>query len=136
MKKQSLFLLDLLLVLGFPVGAAWLFGSVGGSKPYVSKFPPRGSWAGGVDACNAYIGQAVAEGNASIDDHAAEFASFIVGRKVGAGSVSRELVCWYGKLRALNPYLPLDESNGHKQYFDETQHYLSFRPGVMFLLHP
>lgn len=120
MKKQGFFLLGLLLVLGLSVGAAWLSSSVSGSKPYVSEFESKRSRAEVVEACHAHIQQALANGSASIDGRAAEFASFIEGRKAGAGPLSRELVSWYGKWRAVKPYLPFTDSNGHKEYMEET----------------
>ena len=120
MKKLGLVSVSLLLVLGLAVCAAWLFDSASGSKPYVSEFAPKRSRTEVVEACNALIQQAVAAGNAAIDGRAAEFASFIEGRKAGVGPFSRELVSWYGKWRAVKPYLPFTESNGHKQYVEET----------------
>ena len=120
MKVQRLFLIGLLLVLGLSVGAAWLFGSVSGTNPHVSESPPKRSRAEVIEACNARIHQAVADGNAAIDGRTAEFASFIEGRKAGVAPFSRELVSWYGKWRAVKPYLPFTASDGHKQYVEET----------------
>lgn len=120
MKKQGFFLLGLLLVLGLSVGAAWLSGSVSGSKPHVSEFESKRSRAEVVEACHAHIQKAVAVGNSSIDRRVAEFASFSEGRKAGVGPLSREVVSWYGKWRALKPYLPFTDSNGHKEYVEEA----------------
>ena len=64
--------------------------------------------------------QAELEAGAAIERRAAEFASFIEGRKAGAGPFSRELVSWRGKWRAVKPYLPFTDGDGHKQYVEET----------------
>ena len=49
---------------------------------------------------------------------AAEFSNFIHSRKSGAKSFSQDLVSPYGRWRAVSPYLPLRDKEGHRKYIE------------------
>ena len=48
----------------------------------------------------------------------AEFSDFTHSRKSGANSFSEDLVSLYGKWRAISPYLPFTDREGHKKYVE------------------
>ena len=55
----------------------------------------------------------------AITRRAAEFSDFIHSRKSGAKSFSKDLISLYGRLRAISPYLPFTDKEGHKKYIEE-----------------
>lgn len=106
------------VVLGLSVGAVWLFDGTTSAVPYsVSAVAPR-SRAEILEACDAHVRAAEVEASAAVDRHAAEFASFIEERKVGAAAFSRDLVSWGSKWRVVKQYLPFTDSDGHRKYVE------------------
>lgn len=116
--KASLVALACTVVLGLSIGAVWLFDGTTSSVPYsVSVVAPR-SRAEILEACDAHVRTAESEARAAVDRHAAEFASSIEARKVGAAAFSRDLVSWGSKWRVVKQYLPFTDSDGHRKYVE------------------
>jgi hypothetical protein len=105
-------------VLGLSFGAVRLFDGATASGPYALPAAPR-SRAEILEACDAHVLAAESEARVAVDRHAAEFASFIDGRKNGAAAFSREMVSWGSKWRVVKQYLPFTDPAGHRKYVEE-----------------
>ena len=66
-----------------------------------------------------YVHEAYQKALKAITRRAVEFSDFIHSRKSGAKSFSEDLVSLYGKWRAISPYLPFTDKEGHKKYIEE-----------------
>lgn len=55
----------------------------------------------------------------SVARRTGEFSDFIQSKKEGSKPFSEDLVSWYGKWRAVKPYLPFTKSEGHTEYVAE-----------------
>lgn len=124
MRKAKFYLLACIFVIVISSGAIWLFESVTGDKPYSDGWePPKPSRAEIEEACHKHITEAEAKATEAIKRRAGEFSEFIDSRKSGAKPLSKDIVSFYGKWRAVKPYLPFTKSDGHKEYvikkFDE-----------------
>ena len=53
-----------------------------------------------------------------ITRRAAEFSNFIHSRQSGANSFSQDLISPYGRWRAVSPYLPFTDKEGHRKYIE------------------
>lgn len=106
-------------ILTLAVAATCVFDRAVGSKPYAEPAEPRRSRAEVLAACDVHVRAAEREAMAAIEHRAAEFASFVDGRKDGAAAFSRDIVSLYGKWRALKPYLPFTDPDGHREYIEK-----------------
>ena len=114
--KFSVLALAFFAIVAITFGAILLFQFVTGDKPYSGKWEPKRSQVEIEQACRKHVGDAEAKAAEIIKQRATEFADFIDSRKSGAKPFSKDIVSWYGKWRAVKPYFPFTESEGHKDY--------------------
>jgi hypothetical protein len=107
------------VVAGLALGAVWLLDEVTGTLPYTPTVAESRSRAEILEACDAHVRTAEVDARAAVDRHAAEFASIIGERKVGAATFAREMVSWRSKWRVIKQYLPFSDSDGHRKYVEE-----------------
>ena len=119
MSKTKFFLLSLVAVLAISSGAIWLFQYVVKDEPYSREWDPKRPRAEVEAACKERLREADTKAAAAIRKRASEFSQFIESRKPGAKPFSQEVVSWYGKWRAVSPYLPFTNKEGHKKYVIE-----------------
>lgn len=127
MSKVKFYILAFCLVAGVSTGAILLINAVMGSKPYSTLWKSERSRAELEAACRKEVREADARAAQSIARRSAELREFINSRKSGAGPFSQDIVSWYGKWRAVKPYLPFTKSDGHREYVMEKfgQHIFS-----------
>ena len=119
MSKPKFFLLTLVAITAISFGAIMLFQFVVNDEPYSGEWVVKRSRAEVEAACKEHLRKADAKASAAIKKHASEFSEFIESQKQGAKPFSREIVSWYGKWRAVSPYLPFTNKEGHKEYVTE-----------------
>lgn len=116
MNKTKFLVLALITVVGLSFGAIWLFDFVAGDKQYSGEWEPKRSRAEIEAACKKHVSEAEAKAASAIKRRASEFSDFIDSRKSGAKPFSKDIVGFYGKWRAVKPYLPFTKSDGHQEY--------------------
>lgn len=109
MSKTQSRLLSLFAVVAIIVAAVW---GIAGFK----KKRARVQMAA---VCENRILEAKQKAAEAIARRADTFADFIQSRKSGAKSFSEEIVSLYGKWRAVKPFVPFTDKEGHKQYVEE-----------------
>lgn len=119
MSKIKFLFLALLAVVGLSLGGIWIFKLVTGDKPYSVPWEPKRPRAEIEAACRQHVSDAGAKASQAIARRSAEFSEFIRSRKSGAQPFSKDIVSWYGKWRAVKPYLPFTKSDGHKEFVAE-----------------
>ncbi len=117
--KTKFLILILLVVVCLSFGAIWVFKLVTEDKPYSEVQEPKRSRAEIEAACRQHVHEAYQDASKAITHRTAEFSNFITSRKSGTKPFSKDLVSPYGKLRAVKPYLPFTDKEGHKKYVDE-----------------
>jgi len=124
MSKTKFLFLALLAVVGLSFGAIWLVKLATGDKPYSGPWEPKRPRAEIEAACRQHVSDAGAKASQAIASRSAEFSEFIRSRKSGVQPFSKDIVSWYGKWRAVKPYLPFTKSDGHKEFVAEkfSQH--------------
>jgi hypothetical protein len=70
-------------------------------------------------ACRKHIDEATERAEQVAAQRGEEFAAFIRERKSGARPFADAITSWYGKWRAVKPYLPLADDDGHRKYVAE-----------------
>ena len=117
MSKSTFLLSTLAAVVVIAFAAIWIFNAITGSKPYSGPIKrPRAEIQA---ACQQHLRDADRKAVVAIAKRAAGFASFIQSRKAGAKPFSNDIVSWYGKWRAVSPYLPFTDKDGHKRFVVE-----------------
>jgi hypothetical protein len=119
MSKPKFFLLTLVAVLAISSGAIWLFQFIAKDEPYSEHWTPKRPRAEVEAACKEHLREAETKAAAAIRKRVSEFSQFIESRKPGAKPFSQEVVSYYGKWRAVSPYLPFTNKEGHKKYVIE-----------------
>jgi len=129
MKKQftisniKVFFIALIAFSGIAFGANWIFNIATSFKTSSTTGEPKMSRA----KIQLALQEADQKASDAINKRVATFSSFIESRKSGAKPFSEEIVSLYGKWRAVNPYLPFADKEGHKRYVIEKfeQHIFS-----------
>lgn len=85
--------------------AIWIFQSMIGGKPYHAPWEPGRTRAEVEAVCRQHVDDAAAKASQAIERRSLEFSGFILSRKAGAAPFSKEIVSWYGKWRAVEPYI-------------------------------
>ncbi|MDX2227833.1 MAG: hypothetical protein SFY92_12175 [Verrucomicrobiae bacterium] len=119
MNKIKFLLLAIIAIIGIAFGAIWLFNIATGSKPCSVPWQPKRSKAEIHAACLVHVQEADRKATEAIARRAAEFSSFVQSRKAGAKPFSKDIVSLYGKWRAVKPYLPFTDKEGHKKFVVE-----------------
>lgn len=119
MSKTKFFILSLVAIVGVTFGAIWAFNALSGSTPYSTPEPPKRDPAELKAACQQHVRDADRKAAEAIAKRSREFAAFIESKKPGAKPFSKDIVSFYGKWRAVKPYLPFTQENGHKEYVEE-----------------
>lgn len=124
MSKSKFLVLAFLAVVGLSLGAIWIFKFAMGDKPYSTPWESKRPKAEIESACRKHVGESDTKANQALGSRSAEFSEFIRSRKPGAQGFSKDIVSWYGKWRAVKPYLPRTDSDGHKAFVAEkfSQH--------------
>ena len=117
--KTKFLILILLVVVCLSFGAIWVFKLVTEDNPYSEVQEPERSRAEIEAACRQHVDEARQKASKAITRRAAEFSDFINRRKSGANPFSDDLVSYSGKWRAVKPYLPFTDKEGHKKYVEE-----------------
>lgn len=114
-REQTKFLLVALATLiGIAFATIWIFNRLSGSKPYFKETKrPRTEIQA---ACQQHVRDADRKAAEAIAKRADDFASFIRSRKAGSKPFSKDIVSLYGKWRAVSPYLPFTDKDGHKEF--------------------
>jgi hypothetical protein len=121
MKKQftisniKVFFIALIAFSGIAFGANWIFNIATSFKTSSTTGEPKMSRA----KIQLALQEADQKASDAINKRVATFSSFIESRKSGAKPFSEEIVSLYGKWRAVNPYLPFADKEGHKRYVIE-----------------
>jgi hypothetical protein len=99
-----------------------------GDKPYSLPWESKRPKAEIEAACRKHVNEADAKATQAVARRSAEFSDFIRSRKSGAQAFSKDIVSWYGKWRAVKPYLPFTKSEGHKEFVAEkfSEHIVTF----------
>ena len=119
-KKDILPLIIVLIsVIIITFAAIWIFNHVIGDKPYTGIWKQQRSRSDIEAACQRHVGEAERKAADAVARHAAEFASFIDSKKIGAKPFSKDITNLYGKWRAVKPKLPFTDAEGHKKYVAE-----------------
>jgi len=119
MSKTKFLVLALIAVVGLSFGAIWIFKLAMGNKPYSMPWEQTRPRAEIEKACRKHVTEAEAKAKAAINRRVSEFSDFIDSRKSGARPFSKDIVSLYGKWRAVSPYLPFTDKDGHKKYIVE-----------------
>ena len=117
--KIKFLILILLVVVCLSFGAIWVFKLVTEDDPYSKVQEPKRPRAEIEAACRQHVDEARQKASKAITRRAAEFSDFINPRKSGAKPFSKDLVSLYGKWRAVSPYLPFADKEGHEKYVEE-----------------
>lgn len=127
MSKTKFLLLSLVAIVGITFGAIWAFNTLIGSIPYSTPETPKRDPAELKAACEQHVREADRKAAEAVAKRSREFAAFIESKKAGAKPFSEDIVSLYGKWRAVKPYLPFTQKNGHKEYIEEkfAQHIFS-----------
>lgn len=110
-----------------------VFDSLAVREPYTSESDWSGAGLKGVDkkyvreACERHISESERKARQAVDRRAKEFSEYIRECKSGAEYFADDILSFYGKWRAMKPYIPFTDSDGHKQYVQEkfNQHIIS-----------
>jgi len=123
MSKAKFLLLSLAAIIAITFGAIWAFNAISGSPPAEPQRAPEEVKA----ACRQHVREADRKAAEAIAKRSKTFAAFIESKKPGAEPFSKDIVSFYGKWRAVKPYLPFTQENGHKEYVEEkfAQHIFS-----------
>lgn len=119
MSKTKFLILSLAAIVGITFGAIWAFNALSGSKPYSTPATPKRNPEELKAACKQHVLEADRKAAEAIARRSRTFADFIESKKGGAKPFSEDIVSFYGKWRALKPYLPFTQENGHKEYVEE-----------------
>lgn len=119
MSKTKFLVLALIAIVGLSFGAIWILKLAMGNKPYSMPWEQTRPRAEIEEACTKHVTEAEAKAKAAINRRASEFSDFIDSRKSGARPFSKDIVSLYGKWRAVSPYLPFTDKDGHKKYVVE-----------------
>ena len=119
MSKTKFLLFALVAVIGIAFVAIWIFHHATESKPYFEQWGAKKTHAEVQASCLKHVREADGKAEAVIARRVAAFSSFIQSRKAGSKSFSRDIVSLYGKWRAVSPYLPLTDREGHKKFIAE-----------------
>ena len=124
MSKTKFFVLAFIAVAGLSLAAIWILNVAMGDKPYSLPWESKRPKAEIEAACRKHVTEADAKATQAVARRSAEFSDFIRSRKSGAQAFSKDIVSWYGKWRAVKPYLPFTKSEGHKEFVAEkfSQH--------------
>jgi hypothetical protein len=127
MPKIKFILLSLVAIVCLTFGAIWVFNALTGSIPYSTPEPPRRDPAELKAAFQQHVRAADRKAAEAIAKSSREFAAFIESKAAGAKPFSKDIVSFYGKWRAVKPYLPFTQEGGHKEYVEEkfAQHIFS-----------
>ena len=127
MKKTKFYILSLLAIVGMIFGVIWAFIALNDSTPYLTQEIPKRDPRELKVACQQHVQEADRKAVEVIAKHSRDFAAFIESKKAGAKPFSKGIVSFYGKWRAVKPYLPFTQENGHKEYVEEkfAQHIFS-----------
>jgi len=127
MSKTKFILLSLAAIVGITFGAIWAFNALIGSKSYSAPWTPKRNPEELKSACKRHVREADRKAAEAIAKRSQTFAAFIDSKKAGARPFSKDIVTFYGKWRAVKPYLPFTKENGHKEYVEEkfAQHIFS-----------
>ena len=119
LSKNRFLLLTLLAVIGLSFGGIWIFNLSTGDKPYSVPWEPKRPKAEIEDACRQLVSEARQKAFQAIYQRSSEFSEFIHSRMSGVKPFSKDVVSLYGKWRAIAPYLPFTDKEGHKKYVQE-----------------
>lgn len=119
MSKTKFLVLALIAVVGLSFGAIWIFKLAMGNKPYSMPWEQTRPRAEIEKACRKHVTEAEAKAKEAINRRVSEFSDFLNSRKSGARPFSKDIVSLYGKWRAVSPYLPFTDKDGHKKYIVE-----------------
>jgi len=127
MSKTKFLLLSLVAIVGISFGAIWAFNALSGSNPYSTPETPKRDPEELKAACQQHVREADRKAAEAIAKHSRTFAVYIDSKKAGAEPFAKDIVSFYGKWRAVKPYLPFTQENGHKEYVEEKfeQHIFS-----------
>jgi len=118
MTKTKYILLSIVAIVCVTFAAISAFNGLGASKPYYTLTASERSPEELKAACTEHIEKADRKAAAAIAKRSKEFASFIESKKFGAKPFSRDIASFYGKWRAVKPYLPFTKENGHKKFVE------------------
>ena len=119
MSKTKFLVLAFIAVAGLSLGAIWILNIAMGDKSYSGSWESKRPKAEVEAACRKHVSEADAKATQAVARRSAEFSEFIRSRKSGAHGFSKDIVSWYGKWRAVKPYLPFTKSDGHKEFVAE-----------------
>lgn len=119
MSKTKFFVLAFIAIAGLSLGAIWILNIAMGDKPYSLPWEQKRPKAEIEATCRRHVDEAEAKATQAVARRSAEFSEFIRSRKSGAQPFSKDIVSWYGKWRAVKPYLPFTKSEGHKEFVAE-----------------
>jgi hypothetical protein len=119
MSKAKFLSVALTAVVLLAFGAIWAFNAFMGKRPYSGSWEPKRPHAEIEAACQAYVNVAETKAREAIQRRSQEFSDFIDSRKPGAKPFSKDIVSLYGKWRAMSPYIPFTDKDGHKKYVVE-----------------
>jgi len=119
MSKTKFLLLSLVAIVGITFGAIWAFNALSGSKPYSTPETQKRNPEELKAACQQHVREADRKAAEAIAKRSRTFAAYIRSKKAGAKRFSKEIVSFKGKWRAVKPYLPFTQENGHKEYVEE-----------------
>ena len=100
-------------------GAIWVFNAFMGKRPYAGPGQPKRPRAEIAAAYQAHVEVAVTKAREAMRRRSQDFQDFIDSRKSGAKPFSEDMVSFYGKWRALSPYLPIpcvDKNGDHGKW--------------------
>ncbi len=120
MKKVKFFLAVLILLIGLPVSAIWIFNQVFDRPTYTLPWETTRTKTEIRAACQPHLREANQLADQVIARRGADFASYIESRKEGAKPFSKEVISPYGKWIVAKARLPFTDKEGHKKYVAET----------------
>ena len=127
LSKARFLLLSVIVVYSISFAMTWVTSRLSGAQPRIGALATKPNRAETLAACQQHVEEAKRRAAGAISRRAAQLSSFFQSRKAGAKPFSEDVVSFYGKWRAVAPYLPFTEKDGHRKFVAEkfNQHLFS-----------
>ena len=120
MSKTKFLILSLGAIIGITFGAIWAYNKLSGSTSYSEESPTTRNPEEVKAACRQHLSDADRKAAEAIAKRSKAFGDFIRSKKPGAKPFADDVVSFYGKWRAVKPYLPFTKENGHREYVEHN----------------
>lgn len=119
LSRARFLLISLFVIFGISLAATWVSNSLGGAQSNVGVPATKRDRAQTLAACQQHVQEANRRAADAMSRRAAQLSSFIQSRKPGAKPFSEAIVSLHGKWRAVMPYLPFTDKDGHRKFVAE-----------------